>query len=478
MAKNDKKGAAEAAAKKAAESQEAPTQNQKTTVLNNNNNPATKGLTQGEKVAYIGAIQTERAFMMTNIENPSQEVIAGLSLLAQATILDVAIGEIASTGSAMGRIIAANETNYNALQAMALERGVKLPDYKALPAPTEEQLRAAGIVGLLPSQTRVVKVEKKNVEEKTIAKKQKENEAIAKAVTNPAEIESEEQLKASLTALLAKPITEKGSIDRPDARVQRTIKFYRGYLTIQANKAEDKKEALDKVKALSRQQMLDEISKIVGPCPFALTGTAYFLRKVTNETGSPISAFCLYRRGAVPEADGVIDDAYLADVVRILLIWSCNSRISECEETIASMERQMKKESGAAKVASETAIRAAKTTIEELKDIIAKVTNPSFDIVDSLIDDYNAEDATTESYKLSHRIVNNIMNTYYPELKDKNLDVDIMLKNVQQRAGVIVNMFRDSLTQSISYSEANLTDMVEVEAPKEDSKPTEEESKN
>ena len=477
MAKNSSKGAAEAAAKQAAEKQEAPTGQQKI-VLNNNNNPATKGLTQGEKVAYIGAIQTERAFMMTNVENPSQDTIAGLSLLAQATILDVAIGEIASTGSAMGRIIAANENNYKALQAMAFERGVKLPDFKALPAPTEEQLRAAGIVGLLPSEARIVKVEKKNVEEKTIEAKKKENEAIAKAVSNPAEIESEEQLKASLTAMLAKPITEKGAIDRPDARVQRTIKFYRGYLTIQANKAEDKKAELDKIKTMTRQQMLDEISKIVGPCPFALTGTAYFLRKITNETGSPISAFCLYRRGAVPETDGVIEDSYLADVVRILLIWSCNSRIAECEETIASMERQMKKENGAAKVASETAIRVNKTTIEELKDIIAKVTDPSFDIVNNLIDDYNAENEESVYYKLAHRIVNNIMDTYYPDFKGKTLDKDVMLKNVQQRAGIIVNMFRDPLTQSISYSEANLTDMVEVEAPKEDPKPSEEKSKN
>ena len=477
MGKNSSKGAAETAAKKAAEQQEAPTQQPKV-VLNNNNNPATKGLTQGEKVAYVGAIQTERAFMLSNVENPSQETIAGLSLLAQATILDIAIGEIASTGSAMGRIIAANEGNYKALQAMALERGVKLPDYKALPAPTEEQLRAAGIVGLLPSETRVVKVEKKDVSKKAIEKKQKENEAIAKAVTNPAEITSAEQLKASLTAMLVKPITEEGMIDRPDARVQRTIKFYRGYLTIQANKAENKQEAINKVKDMSRVQMLDEISNIVGPCPFALTGTAYFLRKIANETGSPISAFCIYRRGAVPESNGAIDDQYMADVVRILLIWSCNSRIAECNETITSMERVMKNEKGSNKVASETAIRAAKTTIEELKDIITKVTDPSFDIVDNLIDNYNAEDTTTESYKLAHRIVANIMDTYYPEFKGKNLDEDIMLKNVQQRAGIIVNMFRDALTQSISYSESNLTDMVEVEAPKEDPKPSEEESKN
>jgi hypothetical protein len=58
----------------------------------------------------------------------------------------------------------------------------------------------------------------------------------------------------------------------------------------------------------------------------------------------------------------------------------------------------------------------------------------------------------------------------------KKLDVDVMLKNVQQRAGIIINMFRDPLTQSIAYKESNLTDMVEVETKEE--KPETEESKN
>ena len=66
MAKKDN-AAAQAAQQAAA--QQAPA-NGAPKVEMPNVNPNTKGLTQGEKVAYLGAIQTERAFMMNNMEKP------------------------------------------------------------------------------------------------------------------------------------------------------------------------------------------------------------------------------------------------------------------------------------------------------------------------------------------------------------------------------------------------------------------------
>ena len=460
MAKDKKPSAAAAAA----EAQGAP-EVKPTVKLPVDNNPNTKGMSQSDKVAYIGALQNERAFMMNNTEKPSQGTIDGLTMLAQVTILDVAISEIVSGNSVAGLIITANENNYNALMGMAIERGIKLPEFKMLPAPTEEQLKQAGVVGLLPTETRVVKIEKKDVSEKTIKSKKKEMESVAKAVSNPAEIKTPEQLKASLTAMLVKPISD--GIDRPDARVQRTIKFYRGYLTIQANAAEDKTAAINEVKDKSRQKLLDEIAEIVGPCPFALTGTAYFLRKRSAETGSPISSFCLYRRSAVPEKDNTVDDQYVADIVRILLLWSCNSRIVECNEVIKEQKKHLENEKGSAKVATETAIRANETAIEELNLIITETTNPSFEVVDALIDNYKSDKTDSEEYKLAHRLVGNIIDTYYPEFKGKELDDETneaLLKNVQQRAGIIVNMFTDPLSQSINYKESNL---VEVPVPEE-----------
>ena len=460
------KNAAERAAEQAAAQQAPAAEAHKveTPVVN----PNTKGLTQGEKVAYLGALQTERAFMMNNMEKPSQVMIDGLTMLAQATIVDIGIGEIATGTSAVGVISVINEKNYGFFRDMAQEMGVALPEFKALPAPTEEQLKKAGIAGALPG-AKMITIEKKNVSKEAIEKKKEEIRATEKAVENPTEVKNQEQLKASLTALLVKPVADEENKNRPDPRVQRTINFYNGYLTIQANAAENKEEALKKVKEKSRIQLLEEISEIVGPCPFALSGIAKFLRNRAFETGSPISAYCFYRRCAVAKGDE-IDDQYVADIVRTILIWSCKSNIAEFTKLLETQEKNVKNEKGTAKAATEAAIRYNKTQIEEMNRIIAEATNPTFDGVDTLVEDYSG-DEKSEKYALAHRIVDDIMKTYYPETDRTKVNEEVMLKNVQQRAGIIVNMFRDSLSQSINYSESNLVEMVEkTEASTEEPK--------
>jgi hypothetical protein len=464
MAKKDN-AAAQAAQQAAA--QQAPA-NGTTKVEMPNANPNTKGLTQGEKVAYLGALQTERAFMMNTMEKPSQVIIDGLTMLAHATIVDIGIGEIATGASAIGYIATINEKNYSFFRVMAAEMGVALPEFKALPAPTEEQLKKAGIAGALPG-AKMITIEKKNVSKEAIEKKKEEIRATEKAVENPAEVKNLDQLKASLTALLSKPVADKDIMNKPDPRVQRTINFYNGYLTIQANAAENKEEALKAVKEKSRIQLLEEISEIVGPCPFALSGIAKFLRNRAFETGSPISAYTFYRRCAIAKSDEV-DDQYVADIVRTILIWSCKSNIAEFTKLLETQEKNVKNEKGTAKAATETAIRYNKTQIEEMNRIIAEVTNPTFDGVDTLIEDYKS-DEKSEKYAMAHRIVDDIMKTYYPEIDRTKVDEEVMLKNAQQRAGIIVNMFRDSLSQSINYSESNLVEMVEKEeAPAEEPK--------
>ena len=456
MGKNNKSAAQKAAEQQAA-AQQAPAE--KVEIPTTNVNPQTKGLTQGEKVAYLGALQTERAYMMNNIEKPSKVFIDGLTMLAHATIIDIGIGEIATGCSAVGYISTINEQNYGFFRDMAAEMGVKLPEFKALPAPTEEQLHKAGIAGVLPN-AKMITIGKNNVEKSVIDKKKEEIRATEKAVENPADVKSDEQLKASLTAMLIKPVgNDEANKNRPDPRVQRTINFYNGYLTIHANNAENKEEALKKVKEKSRIQLLTEISEIVGPCPFALSGIAKFLRNRAFETGSPISSYCFYRRCAIEKGKDA-DDQYVADLVRTILVWSCKSNIAEFNKLLETQEKNVKNEKGAAKTATEAAIRYNKTQIEEMKRIIDEVSEPNFDCVDSLIEDYNS-DEKSEKYALSHRVVDDIMKTYYPEVDRTKVDEMSMLAAVQQRAGIIVNMFRGPLNQNQAYCEANVNDIVE-----------------
>ena len=156
----------------------------------------------------------------------------------------------------------------------------------------------------------------------------------------------------------------------------------------------------------------------------------------------------------------------MADVVRTILIWSCKSNIAEFTKLLENQEKTVKNEKGAAKTATEAAIRYNKTQIEEMNRIIDEVTNPTFDGVDTLIEDYKS-DEKSEKYAMAHRIVDDVMKTYYPDVDRTKVDEETMLKNAQQRAGIIVNMFRDKLSQSINYSESNLVEMAEKEAEEE-----------
>ena len=439
-----------------------------------------KSLSSDSKVILANLVQEAW------IKDPKYAAIVDVaSILRDALMGDVIVTQIINGVDTFAMIVRKDEQRYLAIKSMLASQGISLPEFKALPAPTQEQLDRAG-VKLLPSQTAVVTVKAEDVSEE--AKKQKKNEKkivdSAKTLDNPALIENEEQLRASLMALMVKPIVD--DINKPDGRIQRTILFYKGYLTIQANKAENKDEALKQVKEKSLTTLLNEITQIIGPCPFSIKGVAGYLRKSVAETGSPISSFCLYRRTANKAKDGSIDDQYMADIVRALVTWSCNSQIAVAKKEIKDFEKLIKTNEEANKTADKATQKINNASIKHKKEEIAKneaiiaemnkeieaVVNPSFDIVDHLIDDYKSENQESEPYKISHRIVDNILITYYPEYKDKNLNEDVMLANVQQYAGIVLNLFRDPLAQSISYTKANLVDMVEEE------KPAEEEAKN
>lgn len=486
MANKNNKSAAQKAAEEVAAQQEAQVQNPRTEEPSFAQALALskdKSLTSGEKVVLANLIHEGW------IKDPRYaSIVDGASILRDALMGDVIVTQIVNGVDTFALIVRKDEQRYLAIKSMLASQGISLPEFKALPAPTEEQLQNAE-AKCLPSEAVVATITANDVSEEAKSQKKAEKKIVesAKTIDNPALIENEEQLKSSLTALIVKPITN-GS-DKPDARIQRTIQFYKGYLTIQANHAENKEEALKEIKEKSLTTLLNEIVNIIGTCPFSLKGVAGYLRKGTAETGLPISSFCLYRRTADKAKDGNIDEQYLADIVRTLIIWSCNSHIEMSKKTITDAEKQIKKNEEANKTADKATVKvnnaainsykdqitAAKAVIEEMSTVISATSNPSFDAVENLINDYKAENKESIPYQVSHRIVSDILKTYYPEFKDKNLDEDTMLHNVQQYAGIIVNMFRDPLSRSISYEKSNLVDMVEVEKSAEEES---EESKN
>ena len=442
----------------------APTNEQQEaqTILNVMDASKNKTLSQDSKVmlAYL----TQKRW----VENPNlaPSFVEGAGVIADALMGDAIVTSLVAGDETFAMIIRKDENRYLAVASALNTMGITLPAFKELPAPTEEQLKKAGI-RLLPSDTRVVTVDKKNVDKIAIDKKKAEKKIEDKnPTTDPTKIENEQQLKESLSAFLTS-----GKTASPDARIQNAIVFYHSYLELQAQKSENKDEELKKIAEMSRPVMLKQIADIVGDCPFAFMGIGAMLAKATLETKSPVAPFKLYKTSAKNLANDVV-----AEMVKTIVVWACESRKKNSSDYIKRAEITLKEKKNDEKLKAN--IEAAKMTIAEQEKVIEIITNPSLDVVDNLIESYNAEDHESEEYAIAHRLVRNVKDLYYKKIDEEKVNKDAFLKNCQQYAGIITNLFRDPLAQSINYSKSNLVELKEVITEEEQQEENQGDEKN
>ena len=84
--------------------------------------------------------------------------------------------------------------------------------------------------------------------------------------------------------------------------------------------------------------------------------------------------------------------------------------------------------------------------------------------------------------RIAHRIVSNMKDLFYKKLDVAKVGMENFLKNCQQHAGIITNLFCDPLGQSKNYNVTNIVELKETEAAEGEGEKTEEkqegESKN
>ena len=104
---------------------------------------------------------------------------------------------------------------------------------------------------------------------------------------------------------------------------------------------------------------------------------------------------------------------------------------------------------------------------------MAYATDPSFDIADNFITAYN--DKENELHKTALEVYKSIVESYYKDVEIPELETESLLLNVQQWAGIDINLFNSIELKRDDYSEKNLISFEN----KTDEKPAgEEESKN
>lgn len=435
-------------------------------VLNPGNN---KGLSQGEKVAYLREVRA-RVEEMKEEENPPVELIAGYNAIRDTTIIDIAVGEIASGTSAMGFIFSGNEAAYKALQLAAAGMGVTLKPFKSLPAPSKSQLESVGLVNV--DGTKLLQIENKDVSKEAKAKKKAEielNKEASKAdkayMNDHTKIETDEQLKEALGFQLVN-----GKIASPIDRLITTAQFYRAYLEARAEKSDNAEAELAKIHENTLADFLQDITTMVPPT-FAIEGFGKHLSKLAESTKSIIPAYNLFKKASTDRKTGKckFSDEEIATLVRIIMVWNTTAQIASISKDLKVLNKDPK--------LNAKAIEECGTKISHLQDNLALVNDPDFNIADTFIAAYKNEE--DENHTLAVTLYNSITGTYYADANITELELDTLLLNVQQRIGIILNLFNSPVGKRDEYSEANLISFDEKPAEEETKEDkVEEESKN
>ena len=424
---------------------------------------AGKGLTQSEKLQFATELR-HRVTELKEEDNPPLEMIKGYNMIRDITFIDLAAGEIACGTSATGFIFSGNEMAYKALCGLALTMGVTMPDFKALPSPTKEQLHSAGLESI--GETKYVSIESKDVSKETKEKKKKErqlNDEAEKAdkayLTDHTKIQTPEQLSEALGFQLVNL-----KVASPVERLITAAQFYRSYLEARAEKSNNPEAELAKIHENSLADLLQDISTMVPPT-FAIEGFGKHLCKLAESNGSVIPAFNLFRKASVNKTTGKckFSDEECAVLVRVILVWNATAQIAAISKDIKALNKDAK--------ANAKAIEQCTAKIQHQQDIIALASEPDFDIADNFIAAY--KDDKHVNHKLAIALYNSVMSAYYPDADIPELEIDTALLNVQQRIGIIINLFNSELGKRDDYSEENL-----IAFSTENKPSTEEESKN
>ena len=456
------------AAEKAAERVNAPEQKEQVEVIQ------TKTL---KEVAKVPALQSgldpnhqvdlltglDRHFMQPNAAEKNgvpEEAVKKINAITAIGYVAVMTSEIMFGKSDFAQKMRLSQLN--AIKEVAPMLGVQI-DVKSLPAPDKN--------GMVTVNSNAVTISKETKE----AIKKEHDAKSEKVELDPTKFTSIKDF-----AKAANHVLSLGG-ERPYDKIVRVIALYQAYLIIQANKLDDEEKKMAEIKkinAISRADLLQEITEIVGNCPFSVNGIAKYMRVTTESSKSPISAFCSFRRASLVKKTGAtqIEDSLVADIVKVLILWSISSEIKTREESIKSHNANIKTLKKNEK-ANEKAIAKEKENIEKCEKEIAAlndsknfVLNPSEDAVVSIAGLFTSD--TEKPNKTAMRIFTSIWDCYYPNVDYTTVDPEIREYNAQQYAGVITDLFRNPLDQLVGYSLSGVKELefLKPEEPEKESK--------
>lgn len=439
----------------------APAANKSELVISNTatfNSSAIKNLDPNHQVELLSMLN-QRFFLDKDAAAHtgfSEENIAKINEITACGLVVVMAEEIISGNSNFA--LRMRPAQLNAIMDISKSMGIEI-NPAALPAPEEN-----GNVTVVPEAVEISEETKKKIKE--------ERELAEKTVElDPTKIENKDQLVEALKQIMIK---------NPNLyqKIAESINFYRAYLGVLAHRSK-KKEETERVKNMTTVEIFNEIADIVGSCPLVMSGIGNHLYTVTASTKSPIAAFCALRNSSRDRKTGVyaIDDATVADYVKILIKWHVNIQIENANAAIETLNKDIAllsddKEKNAAGIADlEAKIETKKKNIEHFEEVLGYVMNPSSEFVNKFMDNYLAHE------KNEMRVFKSICECFYDDIEVKEMKQDGVRKNVHQYVGIVTNLFRSGTDAIEGYSAANLVELEPIAQEKTTSSSSAEEPK-
>lgn len=423
------------------------------------------GLSQDAKVQYAAVLQHRKDEMLKNGGENATKYVA-LTLIEDATILDIAVSEAIVRKNPAGVILCSNEKNWTMLQELAKEMGVTIPEFKSLPKPTKEQLASVGLEAA-PGQV-VLAIEEKHVNTEAKKKVQREAKLNEDAqsgkkeyLNDPTKIETDEQLKEALGFQLTNT-----KVVSPLDRLIAAANFLRAYRDVIAEKADDPKAEHAKNKELTIANLLQDISTMV-PASFTAEGFGRLLYKRIIDSKSVVPAFEMLKRCARKRnsTEFKYSDEEIAAFVRVLVVWKASA-------TIAELGKEVKRLTEKDATKNADAIKKAQDAIAAEQASMSYVTDPKFDLADNFIAAYN--DKENPLHDSAINVAKSVVETYYKDADVPELEIDSLLLNIQQHIGMDLNLFNTVDLRRDDYSEDNLIEFSPKEKKEDgDKKPAE-----
>lgn len=315
---------------------------------------------------------------------------------------------------------------------IAHQLGIKIDVTKLLPGKTKD-----GENITIPAEAVTIPKEKKEQIKREMSLQEKLTPKDPNRIYTPEELAEAAKFVGTGDAGLSDYLTSYLSNRSPFRGILNATEFYRQVLLLSAKDDEEKA----KIKELSIPELTHRISKIMGSCTFALSGISKFFLNEIKMSNSPIIPFAAFRNSAA----GLIDDRTVADMVKAIVIWAVDVQLKEEEAKLKELKKNKKENADK--------ISAAEEEIKSLHNAVCVVTNPSAEIVETLLEKYGQHDKT------ANNIFQMIVNTYYSKEGLTDVRIESLKKNVEQYAGVILNYFRDPLGQLLNYSLSNITEL-------------------